>query len=324
MKRLDDPVGGGLSVGRGVVFHAEEATSRSAPAGTAADPREQGRQPIRASRDGRRATRPTDRHVGPSAVGSVDSVKVAVVGKGGAGKSVIAGTMARLMARRGERVLALDSDLVPGLSLSLGSGPDPQEPPLTHAVEKDENGRWRLKRGVGAVRAVQRYATEAPDGVRLLQIGKTPREGLPPIMGSINAFYKVVHGLPEARTFRDWTFVGDLPAGPRQTAFDWAPYAEMYLVVVQPGAQSALTARRVARIVRMRSNVKVVFVANRVSGTGDVRHVERLIGEPVIASLPADAEVAAAERHGVAPIDHAPGSAAVAGIEQLANALMRV
>jgi hypothetical protein len=32
--------------------------------------------------------------------------------------------------------------------------------------------RWRLKPGIGPVRAVQRYAAHAPDGTRLLQIGK--------------------------------------------------------------------------------------------------------------------------------------------------------
>ena len=57
-------------------------------------------------------------------------MRIAVVGKGGAGKSVIAGTSARLLARQGRRVLALDSDLLPGLSISLGSGPDPVDPPL--------------------------------------------------------------------------------------------------------------------------------------------------------------------------------------------------
>ena len=99
-------------------------------------------------------------------------MRVAVVGKGGAGKSVIAGTVARLLARRGQRVLALDSDPMPGLSFSLGSGPDPLEAPLRDAAEKDGAVRWRLKPGIGPVRAVQRYAAHAPDGIRLLQIGK--------------------------------------------------------------------------------------------------------------------------------------------------------
>jgi CO dehydrogenase maturation factor len=248
-------------------------------------------------------------------------VRVAVIGKGGAGKSVISGTMARVLARDGRRVLALDSDLLPGLSLSLGAGPDPAEPPLNDAAEQDENGRWRLKKGIGPVRAVRRYATDAPDGIRLLQAGKVPKDGLEPIMGSINAFYRVVHRLPDARTFDDWTVVGDLPAGPRQIAFGWAPYADTYVAVVQPSAQSALTARRVARIARMREGARAVFVANRVTGPADVRHVEEMIGEPVLAAVPVDEAVARAELLGFAPIDHAPDSAAVLEIERLVTAL---
>ncbi len=246
-----------------------------------------------------------------------------MVGKGGAGKSVISGTMARILAHDGRRVLALDSDLLPGLSVSLGSGPDPVEPPLGAAAEKDENGRWRLRKGVGPVRAVQRYATDAPDGIRLLQAGKTPREGLEPIMGSVNAFFRVVHRLRDARTFEDWELVGDLPAGPRHIAFGWAPYADTYLAVVQPSSQSALAARRVARIARMEEGVRVVFVANRVKGAADVRHVEKLVGEPVLAAVPADEAVARAEQLGVAPIDHAPGSPAVLEIERLVTTLAR-
>ncbi|MDQ3607349.1 MAG: hypothetical protein M3459_00375 [Actinomycetota bacterium] len=249
-------------------------------------------------------------------------MRVAVVGKGGAGKSVISGTMARVLARDGSRVLALDSDLLPGLSLSLGAGPDPPQPPLREAAEKDEDGRWRLKKGIGPVRAVKRYATDAPGGIRLLQCGKTPREGLEPIMGAVNAFYRVVHRLERARTFDDWALVGDLPAGPRQVAFGWAPYAETFVAVVQPTAQSALAARRVVRVARMREGARAVFVANRVTGPADIRHVEGLVGEPVLAAVPADEGVARAERLGVAPIDHAPDSPAVAEIERLVAALV--
>jgi CO dehydrogenase nickel-insertion accessory protein CooC1 len=126
----------------------------------------------------------------------------------------------------------------------------------------------------------------------------------------------------DAPAFGDWTLIGDLPAGPRQPAENWAPYADTYVVVVQPSAQSALTARRVARLVRLRSpEAAVVFIANRVQGEHDVRHVEELIGERVFASLPADEGVAAAERIGAAPIDHAPDSQAIAAIQRLIVAI---
>lgn len=248
------------------------------------------------------------------------SLRLAVVGKGGAGKSVIAGTLARVLARRGRKVLALDSDMLPGLALSLGAE-QPQHPPLLDAAERDEEGRWRLKKGIGPVTAVERYSTPAPDGVRLLSAGKTATEGLGPIMGALNAYYKVIHRLDQAKTLRGWTVLGDLPAGPRQTAFGWAPFADNFLIVVEPEWKSILTARRVARIARMREGVTVSAVANKVTGQDDLDLIRGRLEAPIFAAVPADDAVHEAERQGVALIDAAPGSPAVKAVEQLADDL---
>lgn len=247
-------------------------------------------------------------------------LRLAVVGKGGAGKSLISGTVARLLARRGRRVLALDSDMQPGLAFSLGATA-PVPPPLLAAAEQGEDGRWRLRRGIGPVRAVQRYATVAPDGVRLLQAGKSTDEGLAAVMGSINAFYKVIHRLDGARSLRDWAILGDLPAGPRQAAFDWAPYAEHFLLVVEPTWQSMLTARRVARIACTRPEASVSAVVNKATGEADVERVRSFFGVTPLAVVPADEAVREAERRGVALLDYAPDSPAVTAIGRLAAAL---
>ena len=61
-------------------------------------------------------------------------MRICVVGKGGAGKSMVAGTIARTVARRGERVLALDADPMPGMARSLGTA-DTTEPLLADAVD---------------------------------------------------------------------------------------------------------------------------------------------------------------------------------------------
>src|SRR5947209_11780247 len=98
-------------------------------------------------------------------------LRIAVVGKGGAGKSVIAGTLARVMARGGRRILTLDSDLMPGLALSLGLGPTTSAM-LTGAVERNDHGRWRLRKGTGPGRAVMRYSAEGPAGVGHRHCGK--------------------------------------------------------------------------------------------------------------------------------------------------------
>jgi len=266
---------------------------------------------------------PSSRAAGPRAPASEEGAgaRLAVVGKGGAGKSVIAGTAARVLARRGHRVLTLDSDYMPGLAFSMGARP-PATPSLEGAANTEDR-RGGLRKGIGPVRAVQRYSTEGPDGIRLIEAGKSTPEGLPAILPALKAFYDFVHRLPKASSLRGWTIVGDLPAGPRQAAFDWVPYADILLLVVQPTSQYALTARRIARIARSRPGVTVLPVANRVAGTDDVRHIEELLGEPVFASIPADGAVAEAERLGVAPIDHDPSCPAVLAIEGVVESLLQ-
>jgi CO dehydrogenase maturation factor len=261
----------------------------------------------------------------PDAAGdALAPLRVAVAGKGGAGKSVLSGTMARCVARRGGRVLAMDSDLLPGLSMSLGSGPDPVHAPLWEATEKRPDGKgFQWREGMHAALAAQRFAIDAPDGVRLLLRGKQGPDGFGSVIGASQTFFEVVHGLVDAPEFRDWTLIGDLPAGQYQVADDWAPYARIYLVVVQPTMQSALTGRRILRVARRRSpEARHLLVANRVRGEDDVRHVEKLMGETAFASLPFDEDVAAAERLGRAPIDHAPECKSVAAIERLIDALL--
>jgi len=247
-------------------------------------------------------------------------LRVVVVGKGGAGKSVVAGTMARILARRGRPVLALDTDTMPGLARSLGATAPPT-PPLADAVEEAGSGCWALRKGIGPVRAVQRFSTLAPDGVRVLETGKKPAGGSPPITPSVQAFYQVIHGLPEARALRSWTMVGDHPAGPRQTAHDWAPYANTLLVMVEPTWKSALTARRLAALAGQRA-VAVLPVASKVTDPGDAGFVEEVMGLPVAAAVPADEAVAATDREGVALIDHAPSCPAVRAIEGLVDDLI--
>ena len=51
-------------------------------------------------------------------------MKVAVVGKGGAGKTTVSGTIARALGRSGHSVVALDTDVNPMLGISLGLGPE--------------------------------------------------------------------------------------------------------------------------------------------------------------------------------------------------------
>jgi CO dehydrogenase maturation factor len=51
-------------------------------------------------------------------------MKIATVGKGGSGKTTIAGTLARLLGQKTGKVLAIDGDTNPNLALVLGLSPE--------------------------------------------------------------------------------------------------------------------------------------------------------------------------------------------------------
>lgn len=243
---------------------------------------------------------------------------IGVAGKGGSGKSVLSGTLARVLGQRGYPVLAIDSDPMPGLAHSLGVE-EPDEPRLMHAAEKPEKGPWRLKAGIGPMTVVRRYTTPAPDGVRMLQLGKAGTDGLAPVNGAVNAFLGTVRRMHEAPALYEWAIVGDLPAGPRQLAAGFSPYARIYVIVVEPTSQSAMTGRRVARIARGPLGADVIFVASKIGDAEERRRVERLLGEPVEFEIPADQAVRDAERRRVAVIDAAPESAVVRAVRGLAD-----
>ncbi len=91
-------------------------------------------------------------------------MKIAVVGKGGAGKTTTSAILARTLGRRGRPVVALDCDTNPNLGLSLGVGDDETERLLTL---RDQVGDGQAEHAVTWADILDRYGTDAPDGVRL-------------------------------------------------------------------------------------------------------------------------------------------------------------
>jgi len=247
-------------------------------------------------------------------------VRVAFIGKGGAGKSALAGTFARLLASRGETVLVIDSDPMPGLALSLGMPVTDEGIPDDATVERPEGEdgpRFKLRPGLTASEAIERYAASGPDGLRLLQFGKL-REHVGALMRSQHAFHQIREELPVDR----WHLVGDLPGGTRQPFFGWARFASVVLVVTEPSEKGMLSARRLARLSEGEdAPAEILAVVNKSRHEGDAARIEQGTGLRVLGAVPWDEGFADAERLGLAPIDAAPQSAAVQAVASLVTQL---
>jgi CO dehydrogenase maturation factor len=236
-------------------------------------------------------------------------LRVAVVGKGGAGKTVIAGTLARLLGRRGRKVVAADLDTNPGLAFSLGMPPT-DAGLAREAIERHEGAAygWQLARGLAPIDVVDRFSSAAPDGVRYLGVGKIGEPEKEAAKRSVVAVLQVLLGLGD----HDWDVVGDLEAGTTTPFERYHGFAERALVVVGPAWRSALTARR---LIGLMGDVATTVVANRFRDEPD--HP----GLAPVVRIPFDPAVAEAERLGIAPLDHCPDAPAVRAIDELADRL---
>ena len=234
-------------------------------------------------------------------------MRVAFIGKGGSGKSSIAGTVARLLARAGEPVLALDVDTLPGLSFSLGLGRVTDAGLPADLAERREKVGWVMRDPVAAEDLVEQHALRGPDGIRFLQLGKLPGNVKP---GSSVAFRHVLE------TFRKpgWSLVGDLAAGTRQSSGGWADFAEVVAVVVEPTPAAVIAARRLRAFIP--ASARAGLVVNKSRG-GQASQIASELQLPLWAEVPYDEEVASADRRGVAPLDAAPGAAAVTAVAKL-------
>ncbi len=105
-------------------------------------------------------------------------MKIAVVGKGGSGKTTTSAVLARTLARSGRSTLALDCDSNPNLGLSLGLDEDVTERllALRDAVDAGDE-----EHASSPDELVRRFGVDAPDGVRLAVVTaiQNPQPGCP-------------------------------------------------------------------------------------------------------------------------------------------------
>ncbi len=104
-------------------------------------------------------------------------MKLAIAGKGGSGKTSISGTMARVLARGGHRVLAIDGDSNPNLALTLGIPAERMNelPTLPRDLIKRTEEGVELTKTLDEICASHSLA--GPDGVTLLVMAHPQHAG---------------------------------------------------------------------------------------------------------------------------------------------------
>ena len=97
-------------------------------------------------------------------------MRLAVVGKGGSGKTTTSAVVARTLARHGMPVVALDCDSNPNLGISLGVGDEETDRLVSMRQALDEGEEQAHAPTWDEL--IERFGSDAPDGVRLAVVSR--------------------------------------------------------------------------------------------------------------------------------------------------------
>ena len=240
-------------------------------------------------------------------------MKIAVSGKGGAGKTTISGTLARALARSGHDVMAVDADVNPMLGISLGLGMDGTERLAGIRQEVAGPNAEQIVHEHTVEGLIERFGQQAPDGVRVVVASRVdmPDHGCLCCGVSADRLLREMEG--DGRTV-----LGDLEAGVGVLTRMKQGSLDVVLVVANPTPKSIEVARRAVEAALARE-IRVLVVANRVANDEDLDAIRAVLGEHDMAVVPEDPAIARADAEGVAPIDldeNAPGVQAILQISE--------
>jgi CO dehydrogenase maturation factor len=238
-------------------------------------------------------------------------MKVAVAGKGGVGKTLIAGGLASGFATRGLKTIAIDADSSPNLALTLGLSAEEARKivPVSENKELVESktgtgysGVYRLSFTVDDI--VRDYAVGTPFNVSLIVMGtvKAMESGC---MCAPNAVIRAI--LRHLIVERDEAVVLDLEAGVEHIGRGTARQVDALLIVADSNLKSLEIAKHIYDLAAKAGMKHLYLVGNRVMNSAQEEAIKSFAdknGLPILALIPFDSKVTEADMLGETPLKH--------------------
>jgi CO dehydrogenase maturation factor len=219
-------------------------------------------------------------------------VKIAVTGKGGVGKTTLAGTMARILAGDGYRVLAVDADPDANLASALGIAPEVARTivPIADMQELIAERTDSVPGTMGGFFKINPRVDDLPDelsypldGIRLMVMG-TVKEGKGGCVCPESTLLRSL--LRHLLLRRKEVVILDMEAGIEHLGRGTAEAVDAMIVVVEPGARSARTAAAIRKLAEDIGIKRLYVVLNKVDAEEREQVARMLEGYEIIGSLP--------------------------------------
>ncbi len=237
-------------------------------------------------------------------------MKIAISGKGGVGKTTLAGVMARILADQGRKVLAIDADPDSNLASAIGLPKEelPKLNPIAAMTTMIEERTGAKKGSYGAFFKLNPKVDDLPDemgvtyrGVKLLLLGCIPQGGGGCFCPE-NILLKnlIRHILVQ----REEALIIDMEAGLEHLGRGSTGHVDALIIVVEPGQRAMNTARQIRKLGEDLQIKKMMIVGNKVNSDDDRRLIEEsLFDFPVLGHMSFNPRVLQADREGRSPYD---------------------
>lgn len=261
-------------------------------------------------------------------------MKIAVSGKGGVGKTMIAGILARTLVQKGFRVLAIDADPNANLALTLGIPPSEAGKivPLSENADLIEKktgvkpesygGVFRLSFAVDDI--FDNFSIRSPDGVYLLVMGVVKSAG-GGCMCPANALVRAL--LRHLLMKRTEAVVVDMEAGTEHLGRGTAESVDAMLVVAEANLKALETAKKVYNLSKELGIREAFIVGNKVAGPLDEDMIRQFCddnGLPLLDLIPYDEEMRRADAQGKSLVDFSSPSKGMLAIQKMGEKLLKI
>jgi len=204
-------------------------------------------------------------------------MKIAISGKGGVGKSTIAASIALTLAKRGEKVLALDADPDANLAAALGIPAEKKITPVSAQIALIEERTGAKVDQYGQVFKLNPEVADVAEklgvshnGVDLIVLGAIKRGG-----GGCacpeNIFIKAL--VTDLVLYKNETLIMDMEAGIEHLGRATVTGVDVMIIVVEPGQRSLDCAETVIRMSKEIGLNKFVIVGNKITSDDDKKFI---------------------------------------------------
>ncbi len=237
-------------------------------------------------------------------------MKIAISGKGGVGKTTLAGVMARILADRGRKVLAIDADPDSNLASAIGLSREAlaRLQPIASMTSMIEERTGAKKGSFGSMLKLNPKVDDLPDemgvnyqGIKLLLLGCIPQGGGGCFCPENIILKNLVRHL---LVKREEVLIIDMEAGLEHLGRGSTGQVDALMIVVEPGQRAMNTARQIKKLGEDLKIKNMMIVGNKVNSEEDRKLIEKELSDfPVLGYMSFNSKILQADKEGKSPYD---------------------